>query len=73
MGLVTMIKIERDYLVIDNNEWEYNIKLKQLETIDGLNKWIYHMEEKSWWNKSMTKEMISLCENKFGYNYEKVY
>lgn len=68
------MKIEGNYLLINTNGWDYEIPTKELETVDGLEKWLFHITEKSWFKESMARYMISLCEHKFGYKFNgKVY
>lgn len=66
-----MINIQGNYLVIEgDSSYDYDIQLKQLDTHQKLENWIYHMEEKTWWCKLKTEKMISLCNQYFGYNFK---
>lgn len=65
-----MIEIEGKYIVIKTDiGYDYDIALSQIDTKEKLNTWIYHMQEKSWWDKYLTDCLIKICINRFGYKY----
>ena len=63
------MKIEGNYLLIDANGWDYDIPLNELTTEKGLEGWLCHMDEKTWFKSGMAKYMVALCEHQFGYKF----
>jgi hypothetical protein len=62
--------IDGNHLIIENDLGDdYEILLKLLETPSGLESWLCHMTEKSWFSMEMAKEMKRICENHFGYEF----
>lgn len=64
------MRIEDDFLLIPTeNGWEYDIPMRDMNTPDGLQKWVCHMVEKRWFTDDMARQLIQLCEDHFGYQY----
>lgn len=67
-----MMKIEGKYLTVFSPAiWSagYDIPVSELKTESGLERWVCHMTEKNWFSVSMARELVRLCEEKFGYSY----
>jgi hypothetical protein len=63
------MKIDGKYLVMQTNGWDYDIPLKDLATVEGLEKWLMHMTEKTWFDNYMATQMIAICERQFNYKF----
>lgn len=69
-----MIRIDKDHLVVKNDlDQDYEINLKLLNTPSGLEHWLCHMTEKTWFSMVMAKEMVNVCENRFNYEFNGKY
>ncbi len=69
-----MIKIDDTHLVVKTDTgWDYEIMLNQLNTVSGLEQWLCHMTQKTWFTMLMAKEMVKMCENHFNYKFNGKY
>lgn len=68
------MKIDKTHLIIKtDNGQDYEINLKQINTVAGLESWLCHMTEKNWFTMLMAKEMVRICENHFKYKFNGKY
>ena len=61
------VYIDGNYLVL-NIRYPYDIELSRIDTPVKAYQWIVHLLEKNWVTRAVLSEMVSLLEEKFGYN-----
>jgi hypothetical protein len=63
------MRIDGKYLILRSGNWDYEIPLADLKTPEGLEKWVCHMTEKTWFSLRDAQRMIGMCQERFGYEY----
>ncbi len=66
------VYIDGNYLVL-NIRYPYDIELSRIDTPVKAYQWIVHLLEKNWVTRAVLSEMVSLLEEKFGYNLHDYY
>ncbi len=57
------ITLQKDYIVFKvNSRFNYDVSLKQILR-DGLEKWLFHLREKNWFNSEVENKFIKLVED----------
>lgn len=52
------VRIEDGYVILnDGHMWDYDIPMKDLRTLHGLEGWITHLSEKTWVTPQMLAEV----------------
>lgn len=56
-----LARVEDGFMILNDGQmWDYDIPMRELLTRHGLNAWVLHLSEKTWFSRRMLDEMCDL-------------